>query len=65
MARLNSPADLERLREEIRAKRNPKEPCIAICAGTGCIALGVHNKVIAAFREELKGQGLESRSCYK
>jgi NADH:ubiquinone oxidoreductase subunit F (NADH-binding)/(2Fe-2S) ferredoxin/NAD-dependent dihydropyrimidine dehydrogenase PreA subunit len=60
MARINSPADLERLREEIRAKRDPKEPCIAICAGTGCIALGVH-KVIAAFRYGLKEQGLEGK----
>ena len=58
MARINSPADLERLREEILAKRDPKKPCIAICAGTGCIALGVH-KVITAFREALKEQGLE------
>jgi NADH-quinone oxidoreductase subunit F len=60
MARLNSPAELERLRDEIAAKRDPEKPCIAICAGTGCIALGCHN-VIAAFKSELKERGLEDR----
>ena len=59
MARINSPAELERLREEIVAKRDPEKPCIAICAGTGCIALGCH-RVIAAFREGLKEHGLEN-----
>jgi NADH:ubiquinone oxidoreductase subunit E len=60
MARLNSPAELERLREEIVAKRDHEKPCIAICAGTGCIALGCYN-VIAAFKKELKEQGLEDK----
>ena len=59
MARINSPAELERLREEIVAKRDPEKPCIAICAGTGCIALGCR-RVIAAFREGLKEHGLEN-----
>lgn len=56
---INSPAELERLREEIVAKSAPKKPCIAICAGTGCIALGCH-RVIATFREGLKEHGLEN-----
>ena len=58
MTRIKSPAELERLREEILAKRDPQKPCIAICAGTGCIALGCR-RVIAAFREGIKEHGLE------
>ncbi len=60
MARINSPAELERLREEIVAKGDSEKPCIAICAGTGCIALGCHN-VIAAFKKELKEHDLEDQ----
>lgn len=56
MARLNSPAEL--LREEILAKRPPEKPCISICTGTGCLAFGAR-KVVEAFREEVKRQGLE------
>lgn len=58
MARINSPAELERLREKLVAKRDPNKPRIAICAGTGCIALGA-KKVIEAFRAGLTEQGLE------
>ncbi len=60
MARINSPAELERMREEIVARRDPQKPCIAICAGTGCIALGCH-RVIAAFRAGIKEHGLEEK----
>jgi len=60
MPKLKQEAELERLREEILAERDPNKPCIAICAGTGCLALGC-DKVIAAFREEVKKQGLEDK----
>jgi tungsten-dependent benzoyl-CoA reductase-related protein bamH len=60
MPRLSSVNELEELRQDILAKRDPNKPCIAICAGTGCLALGC-NKVIAAFREEVKKQGLEAK----
>ncbi len=40
MPRLNSHLGLGELRQEIFAKRDPSKPCIAICAGTGCLALG-------------------------
>jgi NADH-quinone oxidoreductase subunit F len=40
------------------AKRDPEKPCIAICAGTGCIALG-SKQVIAAVRTDVKERGLE------
>ena len=58
MPRVDSPAALERLRAELGAKRDPEKPCIAICAGTGCIALG-GERVIAAVRTGVKEHGLE------
>jgi len=58
MPRLNSPAELEKLREGILAKRLPEKPCISICAGTGCLAFGA-KRVVDAFKEEVKRQKLE------
>jgi len=58
MRRINSPTELEKLREEILSKRDPNKPCIAICSGTGCLALGAR-KVIESFKEEVRKQGLE------
>jgi NADH-quinone oxidoreductase subunit F len=57
MARIKSSAELEELRREILSKRDPNKPCIAICSGTGCLALGC-DKVITAFKKEIKRQGL-------
>jgi len=50
--RIQSPADLAKLRETLVSQRDPERPCIAICAGTGCQAYGV-SRVIEAFEEEL------------
>ncbi len=58
MPRINSPAELEELRKDILSQRDPNKPCIAICAGTGCLALGC-DRVISAFKQEVKKQGLE------
>jgi NADH:ubiquinone oxidoreductase subunit F (NADH-binding)/(2Fe-2S) ferredoxin/ferredoxin len=60
MPRINSPAELEEFRKDIISKRDPKRPCIAVCTGTGCLALGAA-KVVAAFKEELKKQGLQTK----
>ncbi len=60
MPKLNSATELERLRQDILSKRDPNKPCIAICAGTGCLALGC-GKVITAFKEEVRKQGLEGK----
>jgi NADH-quinone oxidoreductase subunit F len=60
MPKINSPAELEKLRKGIVSKKDPKKPCIAICAGTGCLALGA-DKVVAAFKEEIKKHGLEDK----
>ncbi len=60
MPRINSAAELEELRKGILSKRDPDKPRIAICAGTGCLALG-NDRVISAFEEEVKKQSLEAK----
>ena len=57
MARLNSPEELEKFRQEILSRRDPDNPVISICAGTGCLASGAR-EVIAAFGTEIEKQGL-------
>ena len=59
MARLSSPEDLEGHRRRLLAARRPDRPCVAICAGTGCLAFGAR-EVIDAFRQELETQGLQA-----
>ena len=60
MPKINSPAELEKLRKGILSKRDPKKPGIAVCTGTGCLALGA-DKVVVAIKEEIKKQGLEDK----
>jgi NADH-quinone oxidoreductase subunit F len=57
MARLNSPEELAKYRQEILSKRDPNTPCVSVCVGTGCLASGA-SKVLAAFKTEIKKQGL-------
>lgn len=57
MPKINSAAELETFRKDILSKRDPNKPCIAVCAGTGCLGLG-NDKVIRAFEEEIEKQGL-------
>ncbi|MBT3254963.1 MAG: NADH-quinone oxidoreductase subunit NuoF [Deltaproteobacteria bacterium] len=59
MPRINSPAELEEFRKDIISKRDPNKPCIAVCTGTGCLALGA-GKVVAALKEEIEKQGLNT-----
>jgi NADH:ubiquinone oxidoreductase subunit F (NADH-binding)/(2Fe-2S) ferredoxin/Pyruvate/2-oxoacid:ferredoxin oxidoreductase delta subunit len=57
MPRLSSPEELEKLRQEIISKRDPKKPCITLCSGTACNA----NKsaaIAAAIEQEIEKQGL-------
>lgn len=60
MPRINSSAELEKLRSDVLSQRNPNKPCIAVCTGSGCLALGAA-KVVTAFKDELKKQGLEGK----
>ena len=59
MPRINSPEELEKVRQEILTRRDPGKPCISICAGAGCLATGAA-EVIAAFKAEIEKQGLEA-----
>ncbi|GAB6907371.1 NADH:ubiquinone oxidoreductase, NADH-binding (51 kD) subunit [Desulfosarcina cetonica] len=60
MPRINSPAELEALRKSILSEKDPDKPCIAICAGTNCLALG-NQAVIQAFKAELAQQELTDK----
>jgi NADH-quinone oxidoreductase subunit F len=60
MARLKSPTDLEQFRRGLRSSRDPKKPCVTICSGTGCHALG-SDKVSEAFVWEISRNGLKGK----
>jgi len=60
MPRLSSATDLERLRQEILAERDPNKPCVTICSGTGCHAYG-SEKVAEAFAKEIQRNGLREK----
>ena len=60
MARLKSAADLEQARQKILSKRDPTKPCVTICSGTGCHALG-SDRVYEALVSEISKNGLRRR----
>ncbi len=60
MPRLNSAFELEKLRKDIVAQRDSLKPCIAICAGTTCLAYG-NDRLVRAFVQEVKKQSLEAQ----
>ena len=64
MARLNSPAELEKFKQEILSKRDPNKPRVSVCAGSGCVASGA-NEVIAAFKAEIAKQGLATEVGFR
>ncbi len=51
---------MEAFRKDILSKRDPNKPCISVCTGTGCLALGA-GKVVAALKEEIEKQGLDTK----
>src|SRR4030042_2440357 len=59
MPRINSPDELEKVRQEILSRRDPSRACVSICAGTGCLASGA-SEVIGAFEAEIEKQGLKA-----
>jgi NADH-quinone oxidoreductase subunit F len=60
MSRLNTPTDLNKLRETVVAQRNAKETWLAVCAGTGCRAYGAET-LAASLEEEIKKRGLSAK----
>jgi len=61
---INSPAELEQLRQDILSKRDPGKSRISVCAGAGCLATGA-SKVISAFDAEIEKQGLKGEVSTK
>ncbi|MCL0088868.1 4Fe-4S binding protein [Dehalococcoidia bacterium] len=59
MSPINSPAELEEFRKGIMSRRDPATPCVSICAGTGCIASGA-DEVIVAFKAEIEKRDLQA-----
>jgi len=57
--KINSPQELEQLRKAIIDGKDPGKPCISICGGTGCLALGAE-KISEALKEELRLQCLST-----
>ena len=60
MKRLEKISELAQVKERLKKERTSKKPCISICAGTGCLALGCE-KIIEAFREEIKSRKIEDK----
>jgi len=58
MSRINSFAELEKLRQEIKGKRDSNKPCITLCSGTACHA-SASESVNEALERELDRQGLK------
>lgn len=58
--KLTSIKELEDLRAQILADKDPDKPCITICGGTGCHASGCEN-VISAFKQGLETEGVSDR----
>ncbi len=58
MKKLKSAKELASLQDALRKARDPKKPCVVICAGTGCLAYGTQ-KLIDNFRSEIAKQKLE------
>jgi NADH-quinone oxidoreductase subunit F len=60
MPRINSASELEKLRKGVLSKRDPDKPCIAICAGTGCLGLS-NGRVISALEKEINKKDLKTK----
>jgi NADP-reducing hydrogenase subunit HndC len=58
--RLNSHEDLNDLQKQILDSRNPDQPEIIVCHGTGCMANG-SAKVTQMIKEELKTSGIDAK----
>jgi NADH:ubiquinone oxidoreductase subunit F (NADH-binding)/NAD-dependent dihydropyrimidine dehydrogenase PreA subunit/(2Fe-2S) ferredoxin len=57
MSRLETPADLSKLREQVVAQRNSKQTWLAVCAGTGCRAYGA-DALADSLEEEIEKRGV-------
>jgi NADH-quinone oxidoreductase subunit F len=60
MRKLKKIQDLENLRKEVLSKRDPKQPVITVCAGTGCGAYGCWD-VVHAFEKVLAERDMQGK----
>ncbi len=60
MAKLKSTSDLEELRRQIIGQRDPEKPCVSVCGGASCLALGA-DRIIEEFKRVMKERGMEDR----
>jgi NADH:ubiquinone oxidoreductase subunit F (NADH-binding)/(2Fe-2S) ferredoxin/NAD-dependent dihydropyrimidine dehydrogenase PreA subunit len=60
MSRIETPADLSKLREQILAKRNARQTWLAVCAGTGCRAYGAES-LADSLEKEIEQRGLSDK----
>jgi NADH-quinone oxidoreductase subunit F len=56
--RVESAAELEKLRQSILSKRDTSRTCISVCGGTGCRASGAE-AVVEAFLDEIERRELQ------
>lgn len=64
MPKINSPAELEKLRKEILSQRDPKRTCVTLCSGSACHATG-SEKVAGAIVQELANHGLQDEVDFR
>ncbi len=64
MTKIRTPHELEDLRRSIVREREPAGALVTVCCGSGCQAYGCR-EVTAAFKKELKKQGLQDRAKVK
>ncbi|NQT56456.1 MAG: NADH-quinone oxidoreductase subunit NuoF [Desulfobacteraceae bacterium] len=64
MKMINSPQELEEIREQILAKRDLNKPCIAVTSGTSARAYG-SEKLVDAFRTALKEHKLTQKIDFR
>jgi len=57
MPRLKSMSALQKFRRSLKKSRDENEPCITICAGTGCQATGA-SEVVEEFKKEIMNRRL-------
>jgi NADH-quinone oxidoreductase subunit F len=62
--RLTTPADLEKMRQDILAKQDTGRITVSVCGGTGCRASGAE-AVVEAFAEEIDRQELQVKIEFK
>ncbi|MBE0626036.1 MAG: SLBB domain-containing protein [Burkholderiales bacterium] len=64
MPRIQTTAELEALRAEILAARDPAKPCIAVCGGAACDGLD-SAAVATAFAAEIAKQGVAAKVDFR